>query len=85
LAQALSYRVSTPPVHRRITDVALIALQEQLNNPPGFAGYDQLRVWLAEQHQVTLSYSSVHALVRYKLHAKPKRPRPSHAKKARQR
>ena len=31
---------------------------------------------------MTLAYSSVHALVRYKLHAKPKRPRPSHTKKA---
>ena len=82
LDQALSYRVSTPPVHRRITDAALTALQAKLNDPQGFAGYNQIRTWLAEQHQVTLSYSSVHALVRYKLHAKPKRPRPSHIKKA---
>lgn len=82
LDQALSYRVSTPPVHRRITDAALTALQTKLNDPHGVAGYNQIRVWLAEQHQVTLSYSSVHALVRYKLHAKAKRPRPSHAKKA---
>src|SRR5919202_1025561 len=51
-------------------------------DPHGVAGYQQLRVWLAEEHQVTLAYSSVHALVRYKLRAKPKRPRPSHAKKA---
>ena len=80
--QALSYRVSTPPVHRRITDAALTALQAKRNDPPGFAGYQQMRTWLAEQPQVTLSYSSVHALVRDKLHAKPKRPRPSHRKTA---
>jgi transposase len=85
LEQALLYRVSTPPVHRRMTDAALTALQAKLNEPHGFAGYNQIRTWLAEQHQVTLSYSSVHALVRYKLHAKAKRPRPSHAKKARRR
>jgi hypothetical protein len=30
---------------------------------------------------VSLAYASVHALVRDKLHAKPKRPRPSHTKK----
>ena len=80
LDRALSYQV--PPVHQRITPTALTALQEKLNDPHGFAGYHQIRVWLAEEHQVTLAYSSVHALVRYKLHAKPKRPRPSHAKKA---
>jgi transposase len=85
LEQALSYRVSTPPVHRRMTDVALSALQAKLQEPHGFAGYHQIRIWLAEQHQVTLSYSSVHALVRDNLHAKPKRPRPSHAKKTRKR
>jgi hypothetical protein len=77
--------VATPPVHRRITDSAWMALQAKLDDPKGFAGYNQIRVWLAEEHQVTLSYSSVHALVRDKLHAKPKRRRPSHAKKVRKR
>jgi transposase len=81
LAHALRYQVPTPPVHRRIPDTALTALQAKLREPHGFAGYHQIRVWLAEQHHVILSYSSVHALVRYKLRAKPKRPRPSHAKK----
>jgi transposase len=81
IEQALHYQGATPPVHRRITDTALRALQAKLNEPHGFAGYDQSRVWLAQEHQVALSYSSVHALVRYKLKAKPKRPRPSHGKK----
>lgn len=85
LEQALRYCISTPPVHRRMTDAALTARQAKLNDPQGFAGYNQIRTWLAEQHQVTLSYSSVHALVRDNLHAKPKRPRPSHAKKTRKR
>jgi hypothetical protein len=82
---ALRYQVSTPPVHRRITDTAFRALQDKLQDPKGFSGYDQIRAWLAEEHQVILSYSSVHALVRYKLRAKPKRPRPAHAKKAQKR
>ena len=82
LDQVLRYQRPQPPVRQRITASALTALQAKLQDPHGFAGYHQIRVWLAEEHQVTLAYSSVHALVRYKLHAKPKRPRPSHAKKA---
>jgi transposase len=81
LDQALHYHRATPPVQRRITDAALNALQDKLREPRGFAGYDQIRLWLAEVHQVFLAYSSVHALVRYKLQAKPKRSRPSHVKK----
>jgi transposase len=80
--QALRYQVSTPPVHRRMTEPAWRALQDKLQDPPGFPGYEQIRVWLAEEHHVTLSYASVHALVRDNLRATPKRPRPSHAKKA---
>jgi transposase len=81
LDQALHYQVSRPPVHRRISDTAVTALQAKLQAAHGFAGYNQMRVWLAEEHQVTLAYSSVHALVRDKLPAKPQRPRPSQAKK----
>jgi hypothetical protein len=81
LPQALSDQVSAPPLHRRMTDAALTALQAKLTAPHGFAGYDHIRVWLAEVHQVVWSYSSIHALGRDKLHAQPKRPRPSHAKK----
>jgi transposase len=81
LDHALHYQVPMPPVHQRITATALTALQAKLSEPHGFASYHQIRVWLAQEHQVTLAYSSVHALVRYKLHANPKRPRPSHAKK----
>jgi transposase len=79
--RALSSQRPLPAVHRRITETALTALQAKLNDPHGFAGYNQIRLWLAEEHHVTLSYSSVHALVRYRLRAKSKRPRPSHAKK----
>jgi transposase len=81
LDHALRYQRPQPPVHQRITATALTALQEKLHAPHGFAGYHQMRVWLAEEPQVTLASSSVHALVRDKLHAKPKRPRPAHAKK----
>jgi transposase len=85
LEHMLRSHVSPPPVHRRMTDTAWTALQEKLHDPHGVASYEQIRVWLAEEHQVALAYSSVHALVRYKLRAKPKRPRPSHAKKIQKR
>ena len=85
LDHALSYQVSLPPVPQRITTTAVTALQEKLQDPHGFAGYHQIQVWLAEEPQVTLAYASVHALVRYKLQAKPKRPRPAHGKKAQKR
>jgi hypothetical protein len=71
---------AAPP--RRLTDTALTALQDKLQEPHGFAGYNQSRVWLAEEHHEQLSSSRVHARVRDKLRAKPKRPRPSHVKKA---
>jgi transposase len=80
--QMLRYEVPRPPLRQRITPTALTALQECLREPRGFAGYTQIRTWLVEQHQVHLSYSGVYALVRGKLRAKPKRPRPSHAKKS---
>jgi transposase len=80
----LTYQVPRPPDRSRITPTARTALQAHLQDPHGCAGYTQLRTWLAEQHQVHLSYSGVYALVRGKLRAKPKRPRPSHAKKVRQ-
>jgi hypothetical protein len=66
-----------------MTDTALMALKEHLRTPAGFASYGHIRTWLAEQHQVNLSYSSVYALVHGELRAKPKRPRPSHEKKVR--
>jgi hypothetical protein len=77
----LRYQVPQPPSRTRMTPTALAALQEHLRDPRGFAGDAQLRPWLAAQHQVHLSYSGVYAVVRGKLRAKPKRPRPSHAKK----
>jgi transposase len=83
LEQALQYQVPQPTRSRRITETALTALKAQLQTPTGFPSYGHIRTWLAEQYQVQLSYSSVYALVRGELRAKPKRPRPSHEKKVR--
>jgi putative transposase len=83
LEQALQYHVPQPPRSRRITDTALTALKAPLQTPTGFPSYGHSRTWLAAQYQVQLSYSSVYALVRNELRAKPKRPRPSHEKQVR--
>lgn len=81
LDHAMRYQRPRPPVHQRITAAAFAALQDTLKDPYGCASYHQIRVWLAEAHQVFLAYSSVHELVRDKLCATPKRPRPSHTQK----
>jgi transposase len=61
----------------------LTALQRRLAQPRGFASYGAIQQYLAQTHRVRLAYSTVHALVRYKLRAKPKSPRRSHPKKKR--
>ena len=56
-------------------------LQARLEDPRGFASYGEIQQYLAAEHHLHLSYSAVHALVRYRLKAKPKAPRRSHPKK----
>ena len=85
LEQALRYQGPQPTRSRRITETALTALNVHLQTSAGFPSYGHIRPWLAEQHQGQLSYSSVYALVRGERRAKPKRPRPAHEKKGRQR
>jgi transposase len=81
MEQALRYDVPRSTRGRRMTATALAALKTHLQTPTGFPSYGHIRTWLAEHHQVHLSYSSVYALVHGELRAKPKRPRPSHKKK----
>lgn len=74
--------IGTPPGKpSRLSPEVWEALQARLAQPQGFASYGQIQKYREEEHQVQLAYSTVHALVRYKLKAKPKTPRPSHKKK----
>jgi transposase len=76
-------RVSKPPGKApSVSGPALQALKQRLAQRDGFAGYREIQAYLENEHQIKLRYSSVHTLVRYRLRAKPKRPRPSHQKKA---
>ncbi len=64
-----------------LSSEAQAALQSRLQDPQGFASYREIHQLVVEKYQVNLTYSAVHALVRYKWQAKPKSPRPSNPKK----
>ena len=44
----------------------------------GFSSYKEVQTWLRVVHDVEMSYTGVHHLVRYRLKAKLKVPRPVH-------
>jgi hypothetical protein len=82
--QRRSSQVPLPPLRQRMTSTTWTARHERFQEPRGCAGDTPIRTWLAEQHPVHLSSAGGYALVRGKVHAQPKRPRPAHGKKARQ-
>lgn len=51
-------------------------LKARLNSPEGFGSYGEIVSWLTENHGLDVSYRMAHYLVRYKLQAKLKVPRP---------
>lgn len=55
---------------------ALVELEKALHDPKGFGSYDELRVWLFEQHGIQMSTDAVGQLVRRTFGGKPKVPRP---------
>lgn len=55
-------------------------LVEELKDPEGFASYEEVQTWLRAVWGIEMSYTGVHKLVRYRLKAKLKVPRPSHIK-----
>ncbi len=55
-------------------------LKERLNQPQGFKSYGEIQNWLNQRFGVDLAYKSVHKIVRYKLKAKLKIPRPQSPK-----
>jgi transposase len=65
-----------------LTPAQLQTLQQALAVPHGFASFGAVQQWIADTFGVQLSYNATRKLVRYKLGAKLKVPRPSHEKKA---
>jgi hypothetical protein len=58
----------------------LAALEQALRHPTGFASDEALRQWVQQHHHLDVKYHTLYTIVRTKLQAKLKVPRPSHTK-----
>lgn len=56
------------------------SLKQELEDPEGFSSYREVQTWLKAVHDIEMSYTGVHQIVRYRLGAKLKVPRPTHSK-----
>jgi putative transposase len=65
-----------------LAPAVLTSLAEALRRPEGFASYEALRQWVRRTHGVEVKSKTLDAIVRTRLRAKLKVPRPSHTKKA---
>ena len=65
-----------PGAKPKIDDAAIAALQQELKTGKGFASYGAIVEWLKQEHGQDIEYATVYALVRYRLGAKLKVPRP---------
>jgi len=65
----------------KMTVEAKADLAEKLADAKGFGSYGEIRAYLLAEHQVELSYSRVHTIVRYEMKAKPKVVRPTNPNK----
>ncbi|WP_228061305.1 helix-turn-helix domain-containing protein [[Phormidium] sp. LEGE 05292] len=74
-------KVSHPPGNKAIVPPAIVEkLKEKLQQPQGFKSYLEVQQWLEQDAGVKAAYQKVHKLVRYRLKAKLKVPRPSNKK-----
>ncbi len=65
---------------RKISPEVESRLVEELKDPEGFASYEEVQTWLKAFWGIEMSYTGVHKVVRYRLKAKLKVPRPCHVK-----
>ncbi|PHM06107.1 winged helix-turn-helix domain-containing protein [Nostoc sp. 'Peltigera malacea cyanobiont' DB3992] len=65
-----------PGAERKIHDVAIAALKEELKTGKGFSSYGAIVEWLKQEHGLNIEYATVYSWVRYRLGAKLKVPRP---------
>lgn len=70
------------PGQRTVPEPVLDALKDRLGDAAGFGGYDEVQRWLRDEYALDVPYKSVYTLVRYRIGAKLKVPRPEHPKKA---
>ena len=65
------------PGRKRLTpNWAVAKLEKRLQQPRGFNNYGEVQQWLERECGIKVRYHVVHELVRYRLRAKRKRPRP---------
>ena len=70
-----------PGAPAKITEDVVAHIKEILATEKGFRTYKDIHQMVVKTHQIEVGYSAVHNLVRYKLKAKAKSPRPSNPKK----
>lgn len=65
----------------KMTAEAIKEIKEILATAKGFRSYKEIHRMVVEKHHIVIGYGAVHKLVRYRLEAKAKSPRPSNPKK----
>ena len=65
----------------KISEAALEEIKAILGSEKGSRTYKEIHQMVVKKHKIDIHYSNVHHLVRYKLEAKAKVPRPSNPKK----
>ncbi|BAZ71156.1 putative transposase (plasmid) [Fischerella sp. NIES-4106] len=59
-----------------VSEEALKRLKQRLQEPQGFHSYSQIQQWLIAEFQLDIAYKTVYEIVRYRIGAKLKVPRP---------
>jgi len=72
--------VKHAPGQAPLVTEALERLKQRLQDPQGFHSYGQIQQWLATELKLNIAYKTVYQLVRYRLNAKLKVPRPQSLK-----
>lgn len=70
-----------PGAKPKMTEAAIAEIEEILATEKGFRTYKEIHQMVVKKHQIAIGYGGVHKLVRYKLSAKAKSPRPGNPKK----
>ena len=65
----------------KISQAALEEIKAILGSEKGSRTYTEIHQMVVKKHKIDIHYSNVHHLVRYKLAAKAKVPRPANPKK----
>lgn len=68
----------------QITMAAIAEISRLLQTEKGFRTYKEIHQLVVQKHGIKVSYRAVHNVVRYKLAAKLKVPRPANPKKTKQ-